>query len=217
MTSEPAVRIDAPTGARSELYGLLADALSFPERAFHGHVAAGVFREEAEGLVEELPYPLPVTVDFEGLAEAGEYVDFQAEYIRLFEVGAIRPPCPLYGGEWGPARKRTMEEVLRFYRFFGMKVDERARELPDHVTVELEFLQVLAFEEGMARATGIDTAPLLRAQRDFLERHPARWWRLLERKLATQNPARFYAALASLTGAFLAGDLAYVRGLLEGQ
>ncbi len=215
MTSEPAVRIDEATSARSELYGLLADALSFPERAFHVRVTAGAFRDDVEGLVEALPYSLPAAVDFGGLAEAGEYVDFQAEYIRLFEVGAIRPPCPLYGGEWGPARKRTMEEVLRFYRFFGLKVDERARELPDHVSIELEFLQVLAFEEGMARATGVDTVPLLRAQRDFLERHPARWWRLLERKLATQQPARFYAALASLTGAFLAGDLAYVQRLLD--
>lgn len=214
MTSEPAVRIDEATSARSELYGLLADALSFPERSFHLRVTAGAFRDDVEGLVEALPYALPGNVDFDGLAEAGEYIDFQAEYIRLFEVGAIRPPCPLYGGEWGPARKRTMEEVLRFYRFFGMKVDERARELPDHVSIELEFLQVLAFEEGMARATGVETAPLLRAQCDFLERHPARWWRLLERKLATQNPARFYAALASFTGAFLAGDLAYVRRLL---
>jgi DMSO reductase family type II enzyme chaperone len=214
MTSGPAVRIDAGTSARSELYGLLADALSFPDRAFHVRVTAGAFRDEVEELASGLPYALPAPVDFEGLADAGEYVDFQAEYIRLFEVGAIRPPCPLYGGEWGPARKRTMEEVLRFYRFFGMKVDERARELPDHVTIELEFLKVLAFEEGMARATGVDAAPLLRAQRDFLERHPARWWRLLERKLATQNPARFYAALASLTGAFLTGDLAYVQGLL---
>ncbi|HXF50789.1 MAG TPA: molecular chaperone TorD family protein [Dehalococcoidia bacterium] len=215
MTSEPAVRIDEATSARSELYGLLADALSFPERAFHVRVTAGAFRDDVEGLVEALPYSLPAAVDFDGLAEGGEYVDFQAEYIRLFEVGAIRPPCPLYGGEWGPARKRTMEEVLRFYRFFGLKVDERARELPDHVSIELEFLQVLAFEEGMARATGVDTGSLLRAQRDFLERHPARWWRLLERKLATQQPARFYAALASLTGAFLAGDLAYVQRLLD--
>lgn len=215
MSADAAAAIDAPTGARSELYRLLADALAFPERAFHARVERGALRDEAADLLGRLPYRLPTAVDLDGLSEAGPYVDFQAEYIRLFDVGAVRPPCPLYGGEWGGSRKQTMEEVLRFYRYFGMKVSEQARELPDHVTIELEFLQVLVFEEGMAQAAGVDPAPLLRAERDFLERHPARWWPLLERKLASQEPARFYAALASLTGAFLGRELTYVRSRLE--
>jgi DMSO reductase family type II enzyme chaperone len=145
------------------------------------------------------------------LREAGEYIDFQAEYIRLFDVGPMRPPLPLYGGEWGTTRKRSMEETLRFYRFFGMKVDESCKELPDHVTIELEFMQMLAFTEGTMRASGDDALPFLRAQRDFLERHPGRWWPMLRSKMAGFERSRFYDALADLADMFFAADLAYLR------
>ena len=101
------------------MYGLLADALDFPSREFHTEVEAGVFRDGVEALVGALPYTVDVADAAAGLAEAGDYVSFQGEYIRLFDVGTVRPPCPLYDGEWGGARKHAMEDVLRFYRFFG--------------------------------------------------------------------------------------------------
>ena len=134
--------------------------------------------------------------------------------IRVFDVGAVRPPCPLYGGEWGGSRKQSMEETLRFYRFFGLKVEEGTRELPDHVTVELEFMRIMAFTEGMARARGLDALPFIRAQRDFLARHPGRWWPLLRRKLPSQHAAPFWESLVSFTAEVLAADLAHVRRML---
>ncbi len=212
MSSAPPAVIDHASAARSEMYGLLADAFEFPSREFHQQVRDGVFRERVEAAVRQLPYELAVDVDMAAFADAGEYVDFQGEYMRLFDVGAVRPPCPLYGGEYGGTRKRSMEEAVRFYRFFGMKMDQSARELPDHVTVELEFLQVMAFTEGVSRARGADAVSLLRAQRDFIERHPGRWWPMLQRKLPAQSPSPFYAALAALTGAVLVSDCEYVRG-----
>jgi len=213
-TAAETIVIDDGTAARSELYGLLADALEFPSKEFHADVQAGEFAERVAALVSALPYNLPEPIDTSALVEDAGYVEFQGEYMRLFDIGAVRPPCPLYGGEWGGARKRSMEEALRFYRFFGLKVDEGAHELPDHVTLEFEFMQVMAFAEGSARARGTDTVPLLRAQRDFLERHPGKWWPMLRRKLPAQNPSAFYATLASLTGAVLAGDQAHIRSLL---
>lgn len=214
MSATPSVAVDEGTAARAGLYSLLADAFEFPSREFHADVASGAFREGIAAAVASLPYALAADLDLDALADAGGYVDFQAEYIRLFDVGVARPPCPLYGGEWGSSRKHWMEDALRFYRFFGLKMDEKARQLPDHVTVELEFLQVLAFAEGMARARDTDVASFLRAQRDFIERHPGRWWPMLQRKIGTYRPSRFYEQLAALTGAVLAADLAYVRSLI---
>lgn len=215
MSVAPPAAIDQGTGARSELYGLLADAWEFPSREFHLQVETGLLREHADALLSALPYRLPGDLDLDGLRDAGEYVDFQAEYIRVFDVGTVRPPCPLYGGEWGGSRKQSMEEALRFYRFFGLKVEDGAHELPDHVTVELEFMRIIAFAEGMARARETDPLPFARAERDFLARHPGRWWPLLRRKLPSQRAARFWEGLASLTGEVLAADLAYVRRMLE--
>ena len=211
MNSAPPAAIDDASAARSEMYGLLADAFEFPPREFHQEVRDGAFRERVASAVRELPYALGDDIDAAAFADAGEYVDFQGEYMRLFDVGAVRPPCPLYGGEWGGTRKRSMEEAVRFYRFFGMKMDQSAHELPDHITVELEFLQVLAFTEGMTRARGEDPASLLRAQCDFIDRHPGRWWPMLQRKLPAESPAPFYAALAALTGAVLVADREYMR------
>jgi DMSO reductase family type II enzyme chaperone len=204
-------QVDDGTVARSAVYGLFADALDFPSPEFHMQVEAGVFRDEVEALVAALPYEVDVAGAIGGLAVADDYVSFQGEYIRLFDVGAVRPPCPLYDGEWGGARKHAMEEVLRFYRFFGMKMGEGAHDLPDHISIELEFMQVLAITEGVARGNGGDTLPLFRAERDFLQRHPARWWPLLQRKLVGQEPPPFYASLAAIVGAVLAADLAHVK------
>lgn len=215
MSTAPPDSIDDAAAARSEIYRVLADALEFPSRDFHGEVREGAFRERVAAAIGALPYVIGVDVDLAALDDASEYVDFQGEYMRLFDVGAVRPPCPLYGGEWGiGTRKRSMEEAVRFYRFFGMKVDQSARELPDHVTVELEFLQVLAFTEGMTRARGVDPASLLRAQCDFIDRHPGRWWPMLQRKLPGESPSPFYGALVALTGAVLVADRAYMGALL---
>lgn len=212
-TQAPAIEIDEPTAARFAMYRLLADALEFPSREFWERVSCGVLLDSVRAVAEGLPYPLDGEARLETLADGGEYVDFQGEYIRLFDVGAVRPPCPLYGGEWGMPRRRSMEDALRFYRFFGLKVDEGAHELPDHVTVQLEFMQVMSHLEGEARADGGDPLPLIRAERDFLTRHLARWWPLLRRKIAACRPSPFYDAVTALTEAFLLADHAYVRGL----
>jgi len=211
MTTADAIEIDRATLARSEMYGLLADALEFPSRDFHQAVQRGAFSAQVSALVATLPYDVAAAVDLGALSQAGDYVDFQAEYIRIFDVGGVRPPCPLYGGEWGGARKHSMEEVMRFFRFFGLKVDGGTHELPDHITVELEFMKVLAHMGGLASARGMDPLPFLRAQRDFLARQPARWWPMLQRKLATQEPPPFYAGLASLAGAVFAADFKHLQ------
>jgi DMSO reductase family type II enzyme chaperone len=213
MTLAPPIEIDDPTAARFAMYRLLADALEFPSREFFEEVRCGAFLEGARAVVGGLPYGLDAEAVLGSLLADGEYVDFQAEYIRLFDVGAVRPPCPLYGGEWGMPRRRSMEDALRFYRFFGLKMSEGAHELPDHVTVELEFMQVMAHTEGEARARDGDPAPLLRAERDFLARHLGRWWPLLRRRLATQQPPPFYEAITALAATFFAADHAYLSRL----
>ena len=55
-----------------------------------------------------------------------------------------------------------------------MKLDDDTHELPDHVAIEFEFMKVLAFLEGLATERGVDAMPFFRAERDFLQRHPAR-------------------------------------------
>jgi len=217
MRPAAGMEIDAGSASRFEMYRLLAGALEFPSRAFHERVVRGAFRADVAAAAGGLPCGLAEASPIEALITEEEYGAFQGEYIRLFDVGTVRPPCPLYGGEWGGARRATMEDALRFYGFFGMKMNEGARELPDHVTVQLEFMEVMAFTEGAARTRGEDVGPLVRAERDFLARHLAKWWPLLRRKIGGQRPSAFYDALTAVTHDFIAADLRYVRALSDGE
>jgi DMSO reductase family type II enzyme chaperone len=196
------------------MYRLLANALAFPAEAFHESVRAGTFRASLLSTVDGLPFVLK-GVAAQALGADQPYVEFQGEYIRLFDVGAVRPPCPLYGGEWGRSRRSSMEDALRFYQYFGMKMNEDARELPDHVTVQLEFMQVMAHTEAVTRASKVDPLPVVRAERDFLSRHLARWWPLLRKKIVMQSPSPFYDGLTATTDIFLAADLGWLRELAD--
>jgi hypothetical protein len=82
---------------------------------------------------------------------------------------------------------QTMEECVRFYNHFGLTLAEAPRELPDHISTQLEFLHFLAFREAEAWRDGRDPGPWQRAGRDFLERHPGRWVPKLRERLASRS------------------------------
>ncbi len=127
----------------------------------------------------------------------------------MFEVGGRGgAPCPLYGGHYARDRLRTMEELVRFYNFFGLRLSPGL--MPDHLTVELEFMHYLTFKEAEARAAGGDVESYLRAQKDFLDRHLVSWLPQLAAKLRQQRPAPFYRALGGLAARFVECERRYV-------
>ncbi len=133
---------------------------------------------------------------------------FQSEYIRLFQVGGrAGPPCPLHAGHYGNDRLRSLETLVRFYNFFGVQTEQGL--MPDHVTVQLEFMQYLAESESEATNARVRSS-FVRAQADFLDGHLHDWWPRLETKLKQQRPINFYRALADVTSKFLQADLTYL-------
>ena len=194
---------------RSRLYQLLAAAFAFPDEAFFTAVMDGTFATALAHLCAALPYELSSAASL-GLGAGGEsYAEFEAEYIRLFDVGAAGPPCPLYGGVYIGDRMKVMEDATRFYNFFSLRVSPQLRELPDHITTELEFLHYLTFREAEARQRGLDPSPLLRAQRDFLARHLCKWVPRLYARLVKQTTLPFFPALVRVAAAFFEQDQAY--------
>lgn len=204
--------------SRSCLYHALEQAFSFPEAPFHLSVQREDFLRELREIDSDLPYPLPLDEHPELGAEGAAlpYQDFQAEYIRLFDVGVGKPPCPLYGGVYLGGRKKVMEETLRFYEYFGLQRSQPSSELPDHITVELEFMHFLTFKEVDALHSRRDRNSYLLAQRDFLERHLARWVPQARKSLERHEPLPFFAGLLALAETFLTQDLAHVRALIAG-
>ena len=74
---------------------------------------------------------------------------------------------------------------------------------PDHLVTELEFLHFLSFQEVQLGAAGEDVGGLLRAQRDFIERHPGAWVPALCKRLAEREAPRLFRELAGLLERFL--------------
>jgi DMSO reductase family type II enzyme chaperone len=197
--------------ARSSLYRCLATAFSFPTPRLSEAFASGGFLDDLLAAAPALPFPLPAD---EGLRAdpALAHEELQQEYIRLFEVGPGRPPCPLYEGSHRSGRMKIMEELVRFYEHFGLR--HEAGDLPDHVCAELEFMHYLAFKEAAALHTGAEHLPYRLAQRDFLRRHLNRWLPRLRLRLEQLDPPGLYLSLARLAEEACRQD---VRSLESGR
>ena len=204
---EPSGEEQKSAAARSRTYELFARLFEYPDKAFAEAIRSGELAEKIRETLHALDPALLEGSDWEALRNAGEEEDDLAvEYTRLFDVGASGPPCPLYGGLYGGARMKTMEETVRFYNHFGLTLSESPREMPDHITTELEFLHFLAFREVVALQSGDDPGPFRRAQRDFAARHPGRWIPKLRERLEGQDPMPFFRELVGQLERFLAHD-----------
>ena len=193
--------------ARGELWSRLADWLSFPGADFIAAFEAGDIATEARRLVDALayPFPYPLPLDAEALA-TGDPAEVEVEFIRLFDVPSGGAPVSLYGGVHGGDRRQVMEELLRFYRHFGLSVaNAPERDLPDAIPTVLEFLSFLCV--GEAEAADSEAVETFRtAQRDILERHLTRWMPAIAGRLAKKDPMPLYRSLIDLLGHFAAAE-----------
>lgn len=77
--------------------------------------------------------------------------EIEGDYINLFSSNYPMVPCPPYGSLFTKDENKRLEEMTAIkeaYRESGMALSEKHDELPDHLGVELEFLQYLSFREG---------------------------------------------------------------------
>lgn len=191
--------------ARSRAYAAFTTCFEYPDAERYEIVRSGALAETLRDVLAAVDPLLAEGESWKTLAEAGANEDDLAvEFTRLFDVGASGPPCPLYGGLYGGARMKTMEEVVRFYNHFGLTLSESPRELPDHITTQLEFLHYLCFREAEAIGQGGDPSPFRCAQRDFVIRHPGSWVPKLRARLEDAEPMPFFAELVRRLERFLA-------------
>lgn len=216
---------------RSRMYRFLAECFRYPSEDFFTIARDGGYLATARDLMREIPFEAQIDEDTlsGGLLKDVSQEDFEAEFVRVFDAGPGGPPCPLYEGKYAADRKVNMEDLVRFYNHFGLSVAEaQERELPDHITAELEFMHYLAFKEVLALQRDEDPAPYCLAEIDFLKRHPARWLPQLHEK--TENVSRqsnipglckpavsFYGAVIGFSANFCNADLAHLKRLYSGE
>jgi len=97
----------------------------------------------------------------------------QLDYVAGFDCSVYKSACSLHEAAYTTEGQEVLyEELTRFYEFFGLG-REHSAELPDHLSVELEFMHFLSFLEAQDSTDEAARASLLTAQRDFFSRHLA--------------------------------------------
>jgi DMSO reductase family type II enzyme chaperone len=208
---ETLTSLDGPeqvlAAARSRAYALFGEAMAYPSDEMREILLDG-------GLVEPLRECLAVISPditnppecWSALRDVADAEVLAIEYTRLFDAGASGPPCPLYGGLYGGDRMAKMEEAVRFYNHFGLRLSSEQRELPDHISTQLEYMHFLAYREVEALQAGVDPGAYQRAQRDFISRNLGAWIPKLCERLEKENADRYFQTLIGLLAELLEAD-----------
>ncbi len=210
MTTSPSER----ARARSRLFQLLAWGFGYPIPELVEEIRRGRY---AEAVTEAQRRAFDRAADFPHCE--CDLATFEAQHVELFEVGARgKPAVSLCSGDHeelldGKGRPDFLLEFIRWYSHFGLRLrqDPELRELPDHLTCQLEFLAWLShLEAGVA--PGSELARGYRhAQLDFCARSlgpfTSRLRQRIAREVEDRGCDRLFAALGDTTHAAVVSTL----------
>jgi len=202
-------RAAVDAASRVTVYSLLATGLMYPipERM-------GVIRDillpgigmldlgpDMDERVEKLAVSLPPGLD-----------DFRHQYMELFPPIASQDAPGYetgYRGEGIFQQSAIMADIAGFYRAHGLRAGGSERERPDHITVELEFLAVVAKKEAMALAArATDNAEVCRdTAASFLADHLGCWGRAFGLRASAVSSSSWYATLGELLTLWIEAEL----------
>lgn len=222
---EPAARLADVCARRAAVYQALALGFREPTAAYLEALAGGELVDGLRAAVAwlgtdaDLYEPALTALSRAAAAEPRSAAALRAlavEYARLF-TGPGRPAVMCYASQYldadqqRPARLNgaAASYAAAAYRAAGVVPVEAPRELPDHVTIELEFLFHLCRREEEAWAGGdADAALGLRRSLDaFLREHAARFLAGFAAAVRTAATAELYDALADLLAAHVVAEL----------
>ncbi len=179
--------------ARSELYGVLALLYyALPATELIAQLRAAATDAPAAGAFLEAPWRTLV-----GLAREMTDEAIQSEYESLFG-GIGKPEVYLYSSHFlsGFLNEKPLARLRTELAQLGLARDAGMPETEDHIAYLCEVMRYLIAGEDVAVAN-------LTRQREFFARHIQTWVLLLCDDLQNHPRARFYAALAELTRAFV--------------
>lgn len=218
-----ALIIQTDLDSRTLIYRQLAKLFCFPDPAFLHELGIGQWNSRLGHAVDQI-----VEDEFKDTSidqRADIYMrdtsmnltpeEYEVEFIALYEVGMGGAPCPLHSGHYARDRMKTMEEILRFNRFFDYQPDRSADRFPDHLSFELEFMAHLS-ELGHKARTGEEDDPsyvasFMLAQRDFLYRHLISWVSDLAARIENETRYDFFEKSGKLLCKFVQRDYEYLE------
>jgi TorA maturation chaperone TorD len=134
--------------------------------------------------------------------------DLLVAYAKLF-VGPNELLAPPYGSVYLDGGKMLMGDstmdVIKMYEEQGLSMDSEFRNLPDHITAEMEFMYYLIFKEIEAlEKSQWDTAlDCMETQELFIDQFLGRWVKPFCDKIKQATDNEFYASLADCVSVFI--------------
>ncbi len=202
---------------RSNLYGLLS-------LIYNRELTAETLRELKKPEFRETLSKLEIQWggDFFNKPEEELLLDLTLEYTRLF-IGPGKHASPhesVYredkegkGLLWG----EVTVEVREIIEGAGLKYEADYKGIPDHISVELEFMQRLTKYEYETRESGDreKASRCLEHEKRFLESHLDKWVPLFCDKVMEEGKLPFYREIARLTKEYISLEKRHVNELLS--
>jgi DMSO reductase family type II enzyme chaperone len=170
---------------RGQLYHFLELALAHPGEGGHEYFSRldteqefiKVYSVEVRADDVFAEKGIPAAKKFFAGLRAMSYEQVEGAYIALFTNNYPHLPCPPYGSLFTAIdSEKRLEEMLaikEFYQNHGVDMADSFDDLPDHLCVELEFMQLLCFREKEAADDGDQelVAGVRAAEGEFLDRY----------------------------------------------
>lgn len=206
---------------RATLYGLLSAGFYAPSKMLLERIRPATWQQSLHKVLCAWPSGRDLAGLCAFLQESAEVLSRKAdslgedmlnrEYTKLFLVpgpAQLHPYESMYTVNNTGLMARTADDVLRRYHEDGLTVSETARELPDHVALECEYLahlsqrQLSALAADRADAAGV----LSRRSGDFLRQHLGAWGIEFAKDVCSLAATDFYRGLGRLAEKFVEWD-----------
>ena len=197
---------ESTAAARCGCYAIFSDLTASPH-----DVEPVLARGKASYVTDGLPYSLDVRGLLDELRSM-DTVQLKFEYSGIFEVGNDGPPVPIREDLQLGQLSGLREDIVRFYDFFGYGLDEKFAWAPDHLSVELEFMHYLCYQEASGAG---DILSFQLGQADFAERHLNNWVPKLAANVKNLRPDSFYCRVVEALREFLATDIDWQAGTIK--
>jgi DMSO reductase family type II enzyme chaperone len=207
--------------ARTFIYRLLAKAYEDPEADGWQWLSSPQTKSALGSAVQPLAPPAPAAfacaaAQLANRLAADAFDDFHHTFLTCFGH-TVRGDCPMNEIEYGDIKADPLFQPHRladlgaFYAAFGLEMAADAAERQDHISIEMEFMSVLAAKEAYALEHQLDddhAAVCREAQKKFLREHLGRWTPAFTRRLARLAGDTALGALADFTREFITWECA---------
>ena len=199
--------------ARENAYRLLAACYYSPNKLL---IEEDCFQNLATMLTELSTEAAAAAAETAALAATTDLQELLVQHTRLF-VGPFELPAPPYGSVWMEKEKSLMGattvQVVNFYAACGLQLAEGTYQVPDQLTVELEFMSYLVFKQREAAQAGNreEADRQVGLQKEFLATFLLPWLGPFTDAVINDGTAPPYMALARATMTFVSADYEHLN------